>query len=145
MDEDYDLGEERRERLAAVLDLLIPPDRQRGMPGAGEVCVEAIEAALRTSPGHRLTVEPGLDLFADRESGLGTRDAALAAVQEETPGFVPTLLFLTYSAYYQHPRVIEALGLEARPPHPRGFEMAASDLDALLAKVRSRGRLYREP
>jgi hypothetical protein len=145
MDTDYRLGEERRARLAVVLDLLIPADARRGMPGAGEVCVDAVEASLRGNAGLRLVVEPGLDTFGNRERGTGNGAAALETVQREMPGFVPTLVFLTYSAYYQQPRVVAALGLEARPPHPGGYEMAPSDLDALLKKVRARGPLYREP
>lgn len=141
MDAEYTLSDERRATLAVVLDLLIPPDTARGLPGAGEVCVDAIDATLRSKPMFRLTVEPGLDWFGNREPGTG--NDALAALQNEMPAFVPTLVFLTYSAYYQQPRVVEALGVEGRPPHPRGYAMEPSDLDALLSKVRARGRMYR--
>ena len=55
----------------------------------------------------------------------------------------PTLTFVAYVGYYQHPRVVAALGLEHRPPHPKGHEMEASDL-TLLDPVRRRGKLYRE-
>jgi hypothetical protein len=46
-------------------------------------------------------------------------------------------------AYYQAPRVVEALGLEARPPHPKGYEVELGDL-TLLDEVRRRGKLYRD-
>jgi hypothetical protein len=58
--------------------------------------------------------------------------------------FLPAFLFLVYSAYYTHPRVVEALGFEARAPHPRGYEMDTVDLAPLLAAVRRRGKMYRE-
>jgi hypothetical protein len=54
------------------------------------------------------------------------------------------LVFQAYCAYYQHPRVIAALGLAVRPPHPDGYALEQPDLDALLAPVRERGRRYRE-
>jgi hypothetical protein len=49
-----------------------------------------------------------------------------------------------YSAYYQHPRVLSGLGLEPRPPHPKGYALEQPDLDALLAPVRARAKLYRD-
>ena len=58
------------------------------------------------------------------------------------PAFLPGLVFHTYAGYYQHDRVFEALGLEARPPHPKGYETEANDL-TLLDPVRRRRRLYR--
>jgi hypothetical protein len=48
-----------------------------------------------------------------------------------------------YSGYYQHPRVVEALGLEARAPHPKGFSMEPDDW-TILDPVRARGKMYRE-
>ena len=40
-------------------------------------------------------------------------------------------------------RVIAALDLEPRPPHPQGFTMPENDL-SLLDPVRARGRLWRD-
>ncbi len=59
------------------------------------------------------------------------------------PAFLPGLIFHGYVGYYQHPEVLEALGLEARPPHPKGYEMEPTDF-SLLDDVRRRERLYRE-
>jgi hypothetical protein len=58
-------------------------------------------------------------------------------------GFVQSLTFPLYIAYYQHPRVLEALGREARPPHPEGYEIEPFD-PSLLEPVRRRPKLYRE-
>jgi hypothetical protein len=58
-------------------------------------------------------------------------------------GLVPSLMFVAYTTYYLEDRVIAALGLEARPPHPKGFVMGPSD-PSLLAPVRARGKLYRD-
>ena len=59
------------------------------------------------------------------------------------PAFFPTLTFVAYVGYYQQTRIVESLGLEHRPPHPKGYEMEPSDL-SLLDPVRRRGKLYRE-
>ena len=48
----------------------------------------------------------------------------------------------TFAGYYQHPRILDALGIAPRAPHPQGYEMAANDL-SLLEPVRRRGNMYR--
>lgn len=58
-------------------------------------------------------------------------------------GFVLPLMVHVCAGYYQHARVVEALGLEARAPHPKGYEMEPNDL-SLLDAVRRRPKLYRE-
>lgn len=57
-------------------------------------------------------------------------------------GFVLPLSLHAFTGYYQHDRVVVALGLEARPPHPKGYEMKPNDL-TLLDAVRRRPKLYR--
>jgi hypothetical protein len=142
---DYKLSEDQRAHLVAVLDRIIPPSPERGLPGAGELGVaDTIEAELRRSPQLRLVVEPGLAACAALSRASAAEDADLmTAVQTAAPALVPTLLFHTYIAYYQHPRVTEQLGLQGRPPHPIGYPMEASDL-SILDPVRRRGKLYRD-
>jgi hypothetical protein len=137
--------------LNAVLDELIPPGD--GMPGAGEIGLAAdIERALQ----HHLTLAPvitqGLAALRTiaREARVEnfatahaqTRLALMKELESKEPALIPTLTFLAYSLYYQHPRVLEALGREARPPHPQGYEMGADDL-TLLDPVRQRGKRFR--
>ena len=130
---------EQQRTLAAVLDAIIPPAPERGLPGAGELgLAEQVDTALDGSPEQRLLIERGLELVDQHGAG------DLAALDGELPGFVPSLVFHTYTAYYSHPRVQRALGLEARPPHPLGYEMEPNDL-SLLDPVRERQKLYREP
>jgi hypothetical protein len=89
-----------------------------------------------------------------RETRRAREFAALARARtrrgDETPhaaadpGFLPGLVFQVYSAYYQHPRVLSGLGLEPRPPHPKGYALEQPDLDALLApRARARETLPR--
>ncbi len=58
-------------------------------------------------------------------------------------GFLPGLLFHSYVAYYRDDRVLETLGLEARPPFPKSFPLEPGDLSRLEA-VRRRPRIYRD-
>jgi hypothetical protein len=73
------------------------------------------------------------------------RLATLGEVLAEEPMFLGMLMFHTYVGYYREPRVVTALGLGTRAPHPDGYPVPPSDLATLLAPVRGRGRLYREP
>src|SRR5690349_15046277 len=92
---------------------------------------------VRDMPMLRPVVEWGLGALADLARARNpagwealSRDEQATVVAEFTADdqlFLPAFLFLVYSAYYRHPRVVEALGLEARPPHPKGYTMAPDD------------------
>ena len=73
----------------------------------------------------------------------GDRREALDSVATSQPAFLPGLIFQTYAGYYQHPAVLEGLGLEPRPPHPKGYVLEPSDA-SLLDPVRARPGLYRD-
>lgn len=92
----------------------------------------------------------GLEAFARRAGraefaalARSERVDALRAVAAAEPGFLPGLLFHSYVAYYRDDRVLETLGLEARPPFPKSFPLEPGDLSRLEA-VRRRPRIYRD-
>ena len=143
-----DFSSDQRRALACVLDALIPPSADGRMPGAGTAGVGAhVERVLHTLPELRAMVVEGLrDLDVQArtqhersfvELGDGER-AALVAMQ----GFSYALVPHTYIGYYQQERILEAIGVEPRPPHPKGYTMPENDL-TLLAPVRSRGKEWR--
>lgn len=142
-----------RRVLAAVLDEVIPPTNDGKLPGAGGLGLASyIEDALRTAPDLRAAIRQGLEALetlARQRSGRGfdtlSSPERLALINELAPtehGFPPMLFMYTYTGYYQHPRVLEALGLDPRPPHPQGYQMAPDDL-SLLDVVRKRPKSYR--
>jgi hypothetical protein len=139
------LRDDQRGVLACVLDELVPPSPDGRMPGAGALgLAEAVERFVANA-GALPGLANALDaLAAEGFSALPRegRAAALAAFAAREPGFVPGLIFPTYTGYYQHPRVYEALGLEPRPPHPQGYALEAGDF-AKLEAVRARGPLWR--
>ena len=158
------LTDAQRDLLTQVLDRIVPADG--GLPGAGEIGVaEFVEGASGSVSGQdrrpreggnpsatRLLVD-GLKLIeliaAQRGAGAfadldgGTKDEVLRAVESESPAFFGELVRLTYVGYYSRPRIAAALGLEARPPQPLGFELEQADLSP-LDNVRKRGPVYRE-
>ena len=132
--------------LEAVLDAIIPPCEELGMPGAGEAGVALhISQAIEQSPEIEPGIAAGLSALGSEFPGRAPSERAQALVElsADQPGFVPGLLFHTYQGYYESPKVLEALDLPPRPPHPQGYEMEPSDF-SLLEPVRARGKLYRD-
>ncbi len=135
--------------LTSVLDELIPPSADGRLPGAGQVGVAPLlDESLQKMPDLKAMIAQGLaDLDRVAHERKATPFAALAKDDKlqllNEQGFIFPLMLQTYIAYYQHPRVIAALGLEARPPHPTGYQMPPNDL-SLLDAVRRRPKGYRE-
>ena len=140
--------------LEAVLDEIIPASEDRALPGAGAAGgVAHIEGVLAKSPELGPLLRDGLAAARDAAGRRGSggfaalsradRLEVLNEVSDAHPALIPSLIFHSYIGYYLNPRVQEALGLEARPPHPLGYTFEADDL-SLLDEVRARPRLYRD-
>ena len=145
-----EMSEAQMRLFASVLDALIPPSEDGSHPGAGELGLA--EILLKKVPELIPVLARGLAALCEEMENRQWADfGAMAAAEKRSllervnlrePGFLPGLLFQTYANYYQQPRALEALGLEARPPYPRGHELEVGDL-SLLDPVRGRQRLYR--
>jgi hypothetical protein len=132
------------------LDEIVPPG-EGGLPGAGEL---GLAARIGQIPELKEVLEQGLSALEELAVSRGAdeytalpqpeRLEALNQVATAQPVFLQGLVFQTYLAYYQHARVVEALGMPPRPPFPLGYEMQPSDLESLLGDVRRRGKLYRD-
>lgn len=134
--------------LAAVLDELLPASTDGKLPSASDIgLVEHVERALGQIPAVAPVIAEGLAKvvqsgdFAAAPSGQRTQ--LVKRIESEDATFLLTLMFIAYSGYYQNERVIAGLGLEPRPPHPRGYAMEPNDL-SLLDGVRRRPTMYRE-
>jgi len=149
------LSSEQAQALAAVLDAIVPPRPDGLVPGAGSLgLVPFLEGRMREAPDLRPAIVQGLEALARLavERGVGgfpdlagpERLELLNELSAAEPAFLPGLIFQTYVGYYQQPRVLEALGLEGRPPHPAGYAMEPFD-PGLLEPVRRRGPLRGRP
>ena len=139
--------------LAAVLDEIIPPSGDGRLPGAGTLGLadKAVQdvpqlADIRNVIGTGLAA---LDALADARHAKGfaalSRPDRLTVLNELASNDLIFFLALTFHAcigYYQSGRVLEALGREPRPPHPKGYELPPNDL-TLLDTVRRRPKMYR--
>jgi len=145
--------ENQQHALGCVLDQIIPPSDDAKMPGAGEIGLVAhIERALRKTPDLWPTIEDGLAAIDELAGGRGAQDftslpetqrsQVLEELSATHPGFLPSLIFHTYVGYYQDPRIVAALGMEAHPPFPKGFPLEPGDL-SLLDVVKKRPKMFR--
>ena len=143
------LTPEQEQALVAVLDEIVPARPDGRVPGAGALgLVGFIEDRMRETPDLRPAIVQGLAalerLAAERGAGgfpqvpAAERADLLNALSTREPAFLPGLIFQTYVGYYQQPIVLEALGVEGRPPHPQGYAMEPLD-PSLLEPVRRRG------
>ena len=138
---------EDRGLLNVLLDRLVPPNPGRGVPGAGELGVAERLIALASDDGG---LESGLRALLDLASGLaeGLPPEAVRLLEAELPGAFGRILVETYKGYYGRPDMRAKMGAGAEPAHPGGHEVApesAESIEALVAPVRSRGPVWRDP
>lgn len=139
------------ETLDAVLNLIVPPSADGRMPGAAEVgvpaylCAEAADALPLLGDELDEIERRSLARFSRGFIALAQseRTALVEELRAQAPAFMNRLAMETLACYYQHDRVLEGLGMEARSPYPKGYEVVQGDL-SLLDPVRARGKIYRD-
>ncbi len=145
------LSQNQHRLVTSVLDRLIPP--QGAMPGAGEVgtanyldgiATESAQLARLFSHGLQDIEIAAAQVGSDfKELSGDQQDEVLRDVEADSPQFFDLLVRHTYNGYYSNPTVVELLGLDPKPPQPRGNRVERGDLSSLQTVV-SRGRAYRD-
>jgi hypothetical protein len=133
--------------LSDIAGTMIPQSAEAGMPGADD---PAILADIVRSLGRDLPlVREALAAIAARSAGgfAGLdRDRREALIEDwHAGGSAPAVALVRaiVGAYYRDDRVLRALGLEARPPFPKGYDVEQGDW-SLLDAVRDRPALWRD-
>ena len=137
--------------VTAVLDRLIPS--QGDMPGAGEVgTADYLDGIAAGSAQLARLFTHGLQDIEIAASRLGSdfgelsdaqQDETLTGAETDDPEFFDALIRHTYNGYYSNPRIVQLLGLDPRPPQPRGNRVERGDLSSLEVVV-ERGQAYRD-
>jgi hypothetical protein len=145
------LNSDQRQAFITVLDMIIPAGDGGRFPSAAEMDVLGYIAKTEPQLLENLRIE--LDRLNSvsrdlHEVAFGdvtdlTRRELLDEIRGAEPLFLSDLALQTVTLYYQDDRVMEAIGMEARPPFPKGYEVVAGDL-SLLDPVRDRGQVYRD-
>jgi hypothetical protein len=146
MSTDDPLTPAQMDDLRAIAGIIIPASAEFDVPGADDPLIQAdIVATLGRDAGR---VRDALDELA-RLAGMPLADldpARRAAVAMELRAkggaAVATLTRVVLQCYYRDDRVVRSLGLEPRPPYPRGHVLEDGDW-SLLDPVRARPPLWR--
>ena len=148
---DATLNSDQQRTFVAILDMIIPASDDGRFPSAADM--DVLGYIAKTDPQLLDTVRTELDrlnavsedlygvVFGDAEETH--RQGLLDEKRGVEPQFLGGLALHTVTLYYQDDRVMEAIGMEARPPFPKGYEVVAGDL-SLLDPVRARGQVYRD-
>lgn len=141
----------QRALFEIVVDMIVPASSDGTKPSAAEVGV--LDSIAEREPGELPAIARDidrLDAAARERQGAGfteidaaSRQAVVEAMRADDSTFLQNLAMHTVTCYYQDDRVLTAIGLEPRPPFPKGYEVVAGDTD-LLEPVRRRGSIVRE-
>ena len=139
--------------LRWVVDMIIPASTEDGLPSANDPVIFA--NILAAAQLRRDAVEAALSALDEvaRES-QGKDFAGLAPEGHLLTGAVETfrhaypdeaglLAMLTVQCYYRDDRVMSSLDMEARAPHPAGYDVDQGDW-SLLEQVRGRPEFFRK-
>jgi hypothetical protein len=130
-----------------IAGMMIPASAKHGVPGADDEAIFADitrsfgrDAALvKQALGHLHTLGGGP--FARLDDG---QRAAVATDFRKSGGIaLMRLSNIILQCYYRDDRVMRSLGMEPRPPFPKGFEVEQGDW-SMLEKVRARGKIWRD-
>ncbi len=143
---DQTLSDTETADFRCLAGFIVPPSTKFGVPGADD---DAIFADIITSVGRDLApVRAALATLRGLANGPfaaldASRRAELAAQLRAGGGMpVRVLTRLVLLCYYRDDRVLVSLGVEARPPFPKGHEIEQGDW-SLLDVVRARKPFWR--
>jgi hypothetical protein len=142
-----ELTDAERRALRCVAANMIPTSAEYGVPGADDDTIFAdIVASLDRETGPVREALERLDQICGHpfaEAAPKHQCDVLEQFRRDNPVLTAALVAATVRCYYRDDRVMRSLGMEPRPPFPKGFDVAQGDW-SLLDPVRARGKLFRD-
>jgi hypothetical protein len=136
----------QRDDLRAIAAVIIPVSAEFDVPGADDPVIQAdMVATLGRDAG---PVREALDQLARLAGGPlaaldpARREAVALEWRAQGGAALATLTRVVLQCYYRDDRVVRSLGLEPRPPYPKGHELEDGDW-SLLDPVRARPPMWR--
>jgi len=119
--------------------MIVSASAEYGVPGADDALIFAdILRSARDIEGQvREALQLTMLLVAD-----APELAAATGKLEGRPELAP-FVSLVMQCYYRDDRVMQALGMEARAPFPKGYEVPEGDW-SMLEAVQARGKIWRD-
>jgi hypothetical protein len=143
---DSSLTTEQRDDLRVIAAMMIPESIEYNAPGADD---PAIQADILTTLGRDARqVAVALDDLARLAGGplaalqANKREAVAREFRATGGAAAATLVRVVLQCYYRDDRVLRSLGLELRPPFPRGHALEQGDW-SLLDPVKTRPTMWR--
>jgi hypothetical protein len=127
--------------------LMIPASAEYLVPGADDetIFADIVTSIDRDANTVRQTLqclhEFSKGIFAD--APVDVQRSIVQQFRDEHPSLAAVLVAVTARCYYRDDRVMRSLGMEPRPPFPKGFEVESGDW-SLLDPVRARPKIYRD-
>jgi hypothetical protein len=140
------LTQAQRGDLRTIAAMIIPESREYRVPGADDAKIQAdILATLGRDAKRvaealdhlaRLAGKPLAELDAERRGAVAQEFRATGGAA------AATLSRVVLQCYYRDDRVLHSLGLELRPPFPKGYTLEQGDW-SLLDPVKARPSMWR--
>jgi len=146
MSADNPLTPAQRDDLRAIAAVMIPASAEFDVPGADDPVIQAdIMATLgRDTSLVREALDEVAHLAGRPLAGLdpARREAVAMELHAKAGPAMATLTRVVLQCYYRDDRVVRSLGLEPRPPFPKGHVLEDGDW-SLLDPVRARPPFWR--
>lgn len=141
------LSDTQRRSLRALVALMIPASAEYQVPGADDEAIfgDIVSSLGRDAGAVRQVLkhleEMSAGAFADLSASQ--QEALAQQMRDDHPALASALVAVTTRCYYRDDRIMQALGMQPRPPFPQGFEVEQGDW-SLLDPVRARQKIYRD-
>ena len=138
----------QRDDLRAIAGVIVPASAEFDVPGADDPAIQ--DDMLATLGRDAGPVREALAQLARLAGGPfaaldpARRDAVARELRARGGAAVAALARVVLQCYYRDDRVVRSLGLEPRPPYPKGHVLEDGDW-SLLDAVRARPPLWRRP
>ena len=146
-DPETDLSPTKSQDLCRIAGMMVPASEEFALPGADDPAIfnDIMRSlgrdvgAVRDALTRLSTLAGGTSVELDDAGRQSVAGTFLASSAPE----VTTLGLVILQCYYRDDRVMRSLGLEPRPPFPKGHTLEQGDW-SLLDAVRGRPRLWRD-
>jgi hypothetical protein len=132
--------------LRAIAGVIIPASAEFDVPGADDPTIQADMIATLGRDANLVceALDELARLAGSPLAGLdpAQREAVAMELRAKGGAALATLTRVVLQCYYRDDRVVRSLGLEPRPPYPKGYVLEDGDW-SLLDPVRARPPMWR--